>query len=247
MVSIIKMIGIVFILVSINGFFIPETGNATPANKPLQAINLEKFESLKDFCQSLEKSHTASINSEEQTFECHTDVTNGKNNDIQKAVTAAPYEEIRLIYDKFDRETTYHLAIKLRGLWFVMANLYSLNNPGVMGISEDITISQFEVKELIAGGYPEIIIQARQQHTDIDWGVHESEYLVTNTIVICGMGPSAVPSCIVPITISQEADRGLVGQDENFPVEHPNIFHWDWKLREALNKHQFSAPHYQSC
>jgi hypothetical protein len=116
--------------------------------------------------------------------------------DERTAAKTGPYRDVRVVVagDRKVRPTLHsqvhhRLAVKTSSGWFS----FDLGTDGVIcggdfQLSHSYTVTALQVKDVIPGGDPEIIIQAEQTTMG-------ASQIDDRTIFVCGLGPSGTPSC----------------------------------------------------
>jgi tetratricopeptide (TPR) repeat protein len=121
----------------------------------------------------------------------------------------------------FYMETYYNLAIQTADGWYLLANTEYVYNPGAFGISASLTIDQFEIKDLVPGGAPELLLVSSLDRSDSDMGINELTSESTTTVLICGVGASKKPSC-AKITVKSASERGILLEEEEATMKTDN-------------------------
>jgi hypothetical protein len=211
----------------------PETASDEP--KPFQPMVLKELEQLQDFC-------TPPQDIPKDEYQCQTEPSSYPDEDAVFTIKALPpYQEIKLIYDEQDRLKSYHLAIKLNNRWFVSNELFSVYNPGAMGMYEDISVEKFEPTNLIRSGSTEIKLIVNHHSTHLDRAVNEVEHWETTLLVLCSIGLSGKPGCTAPGIINLSGAREVLDDKEErvaIAAEKTNPeFNYDEGVVESESRH----------
>jgi tetratricopeptide (TPR) repeat protein len=94
-------------------------------------------------------------------------------------------------------------------------------NPGAFGIFEEIE-SALELRDLVPGAPPEIVMRAVHRRHDSDLGILEEESEETEWLLVCGLVEGA-PRCLAKIPTSYSYERGVMDlgdTDPGEPIEH---------------------------
>ena len=132
---------------------------------------------------------------------------------------------------------TVHLAMQTKadGKWYVATDVESAYNPGAFGIYESVAGEKIEVKDRVVGGFPEVVLQLRHDRSDSDLGWNEVESYITESMLLCGLGPSGVPSCTRPIPLAHHGQRVVLSQEDDAPgAKHPTLFDDRWDVRVSF-------------
>jgi tetratricopeptide (TPR) repeat protein len=136
----------------------------------------------------------------------------------------------------FYMETYYNLAVQTAAGWYLLANTDSVYNPGAFGISADLSIDQFEIKDLIPGGEPELLLASSFDSHDSDMGINELSMSSESTLMICSIGASKKPSC-AKIVVKSASSRGVLMEEEEEALKkedptfkHEGFFSKSWSL-----------------
>jgi tetratricopeptide (TPR) repeat protein len=133
-------------------------------------------------------------------------------------------------------ESYHFVAIQTAEGWFLLEDSDYIYNPGAFGISAELLTEKFEIKDVIPGGDPELVLVTDQQRYDSDMGINEVEQYQHKTLRVCGLGASAKPSC-AKILLSEDASRGVlldeeeeVLKKENPDFKHEGFYKVSWAL-----------------
>jgi hypothetical protein len=88
--------------------------------------------------------------------------------------------------------TSYHLAIRSSDGWFIMEYLGTsgTNCGGESLFSTSFVLKTLEMRDVLPGDPPEVLLTYEES----------ADAIRDMKLVICGVGPSAKPSCIGPLT-----------------------------------------------
>jgi Tfp pilus assembly protein PilF len=175
---------------------------------------------------------------------CDPDATAGSffEGAVEAADVGTPWLSARIITTCADTVTTcstgeVHLAMqtKIDGKWWVAPHVESAYNPGAFGIYEGIAGEKIEVLDRIVGGAPEVVLQLRHERTDSDLGWNEVESYTTESMLLCGIGPSNEPSCTRPIPLAHHGRRSVLApENDEAGAKHPTLFDDRWDLRVSF-------------
>jgi tetratricopeptide (TPR) repeat protein len=123
-------------------------------------------------------------------------------------------------------EANYHLGIQTAEGWYLLKDLEYVYNPGAFGIFEDFTVDPFELKDIVPGGEPEILLVATHSRGDSDMGINEYETNASTDLIICGIGASKKPSC-AQVTVKSENERSIIDEDtdKELKADDPEFKH----------------------
>ena len=161
---------------------------------------------------------------------------------VEAADVASPWLAARIITTCVDSVSlcstgSVHLAMQTKEdrKWWIAPEVESAYNPGAFGISEGIDGEKVEIKDRIPGGSPEVVVQLRHERTDSDLGWNEVESYTTESMLLCGLGPSRVPSCTRPIPLAYRGARTVLFPENDEPgAKHPTLFDEKWDLRMSF-------------
>jgi hypothetical protein len=103
--------------------------------------------------------------------------------------------------------------------WAVVAELASVYNPGMMGISEELTLG--EVESTTLGTHTIVEIGAHKSRSDTDLGIDEIETEETEMLVVCVVGDATIPTkCPLELVIHHVYQRERLGMaDEGEEID----------------------------
>jgi tetratricopeptide (TPR) repeat protein len=100
-------------------------------------------------------------------------------------------------------EASYHLAVRTDRGWFVWQDLASTYNPGAFGIWGEMRTDALELRDLVPGGAPEVVVRYTSSLVDQNMAGAEVSFESTSYVLVCGIGSSG-PSCVGPVATSHE-------------------------------------------
>lgn len=94
--------------------------------------------------------------------------------------------------------------------------IVSLYSPGAMGMSADFEVQRFELVDVIPGGAPEVVLQARRMQNDEDMGVCERNGGAEQQAWVCGLVDEALRCAALPMEATSyfERDEGCCEEDD---------------------------------
>lgn len=100
--------------------------------------------------------------------------------------------------------------------WAVVAQLADVYSPGMMGISEELTLGKVVSRTL--GTRTIVEVTAHKSRSDSDLGIDEIESEETEMLVVCVMGdattPTKCPLDLVTHYVYERDSMGMAGEDE---------------------------------
>ncbi|MCU0674797.1 MAG: hypothetical protein MUE69_18665 [Myxococcota bacterium] len=117
-----------------------------------------------------------------------------------------------------DVNVTLVLKAGARARAVPIASLYS---PGTMGMSADYEVQRFELVDVIPGGAPEAVLQARRTQNDEDMGVCERNGGAEQQAWVCGLVDDAIRCAALPIEATSYFERDEGCCEEGDECEPP--------------------------
>jgi hypothetical protein len=116
------------------------------------------------------------------------------------------------------------LALRHGDRWHVRTLVHEYN-PGAFGIMEDVRVEPIEVRQLIPGGAPEVIVRTRHARSDRDMGVDEEERLSTEVVHIAGLVEGA-PRMLLRVVTDRHYTRERTGlfSDEELKLSGVTVY-----------------------
>jgi hypothetical protein len=218
----------------------PDAAKAFEIVTPTKALG--PFPDLAAACAGVVQSITAADKTLVVT--CDPNATTGSffEGAVEAVELAAPWAGARIVTTCQDAISTcaeggVHLALQTKsdGKWWIAPNIESAYNPGAFGIYEGVTGEKIEVKDRVVGGAPEVVVQLRHERSDSDLGWNEVESDTTESMILCGLGPSNAPTCTGAIPLAHHGQRSIFFPENDEPgATHPALFDDRWDIRVSF-------------
>lgn len=130
-------------------------------------------------------------------------------------------------------EVVYHLVVVTLAGLFVQPGIAGTYNPGAFGISEEVTFKTAK-SVAIPGASVAWLLELGVSRSDSDMGLNEVEFWDSESVAVCGIGPSGLPSCVGPIQTRLERSRELLHEDEPTPPGEAPMEHDLWKKSAVM-------------
>jgi tetratricopeptide (TPR) repeat protein len=121
-------------------------------------------------------------------------------------------------------DASYYLAIKTKDGWYVFTDFAYVYNPGAFGIHESLEVTTLEIKDVVPGGAPEIVVRYEHSRGDSDLGLNEYQQDESEMLMVCGVGASGKPSCVGPQLLSSKSKRDIISAEDEAPGTPHDLF-----------------------
>jgi tetratricopeptide (TPR) repeat protein len=198
---------------------------------------LGPFSSIGPFCSMVNKSPTL------EPGERRCAETSREDEEILEgaqsiAAPAMPWRAVRLVQScsgPFCRDTRLHLAMKIDTSWYVMPDVGFVCHPGAGGITANLRTKSLKTVDVVVGDNPEVVLELHGHMYDSDMGLNEYSQEETDTLVVCGIGASGVPSCTGAIPYEMQTARRVINIGGDEPgYKHTHLFDISWSLTTAF-------------
>jgi hypothetical protein len=108
-----------------------------------------------------------------------------------------------------------YLAVRLRES-VVLDQVAYVYNPGAFGVSGEIEVQEFAIRDVVAGGAPELVLRIRSLRMDTDMAGCEDSSEVAGSAILCA-ADTELSCAIVPVAQSLSSGRlpGCDGVDDD--------------------------------
>jgi len=146
-------------------------------------------------------------------------VFDGKDagDDVSVAAALPAGHQIVELDDRDSRERTLYLLARTGKTWTLIADLGTAYNPGMAGVSEQLSIDTVAVRS--AGAHKLLWIATTHLHNDTDAGIDEIESTTTKTVTLCPISDRARCTLEVPVDVTYDRDT-LGVHDDDDTIEH---------------------------
>lgn len=130
----------------------------------------------------------------------------------------------------------YHLLLSTEKGAFVLPAVETETNPGAFGVFEQVHVGPLHLRTAPgvgeSGGQTVIWIEGQSDRSNADRGRDEVESWHRRWTLICGVGPSGIPSCLPRIFTVIEGTRERL--NEATDAELRGVKHDLWRRRQAI-------------
>lgn len=175
------------------------------------------YERLADFCQE-ERTLSPAEGEEGEAFGCLSDAAKGLGGDAVDVPASKrlppPWRGLRFVETRPSGHVVrFHAALRTDAGWFVLPDVAELER-GASGSSERATRLAAQVEPLFVGGAPEVVLEVETRWVVTEGSV-ELESETHRVELLCGQGPSGIPSCTGALPRATQARRREAGQVEH--------------------------------
>lgn len=176
------------------------------------------YAKLGDLCQEERAlSEAAGEGDGVEAFVCLPDAAKGPHAEVVAVPTGklpSPWKALRFVETRPSAyEVRLHAALRTDDGWFVLPDVAALVR-GTPGTTESATRLAAWVEPLLPGGAPEVVLEVETRWEVTEEGV-ELESETHRVELLCGVGPSGVPSCTGALPRATVARRREAGQVEH--------------------------------
>jgi hypothetical protein len=151
-----------------------------------------------------------------EAFACLPDAAKGLYADAVEGATrlAPPWRALRFVETRPSPWSVHlHAALRTDDGWFVLPDVATLGR-GTPGTTESVTRLAARVEPLLAGGSAEVVLDVETRWVVTEEGV-ELESETHRVELLCGVGPSGIPSCTGALPRATQARRQEPGEVEH--------------------------------
>jgi tetratricopeptide (TPR) repeat protein len=126
----------------------------------------------------------------------------------------APWKALRFVETRPSGwSARLHAALRTDDGWFVLPDVATIVR-GTAGTTESVTRLSAQVEPLLAGGWPEVVLEVETRWVVTEEGV-ELESETHRVEFLCGVGPSGIPACTGALPRATMARRHEPGEGES--------------------------------
>lgn len=151
-----------------------------------------------------------------EAFQCLTDATKGLHADAVEVsrgkAMLGPWRGLRFVETRPSAfAVRYHAALRTDEGWFVLPDVAVLSR-GTAGTTESVTRLAARAESLFVGGGSQVVLEV-ETHWVVAEGGTELESETHRVELLCGVGPSGIPSCTGALPRAMQTHRRDAGED----------------------------------